>query len=127
MIMDPSKEVSLYIATFPKATQLLLKELRNCITSTIPKATEVISYGMPAYKQHGVLVYFAAYKNHIGFYPTANGIKQFESEFGKYKFSKGAIQFPLDEKLPLNLIIKMVKFRAKEDLAKFQLKQKSGK
>ena len=127
MIMDPSKEVSLYIATFPKATQLLLKELRNCITSTIPKATEVISYGMPAYKQHGVLVYFAAYKNHIGFYPTANGIKQFESEFGKYKFSKGAIQFPLDEKLPLKLIIKMVKFRAKEDLAKFQLKQKSGK
>ena len=125
--MDPSKEVSLYIATFPKATQLLLKELRECIASTIPNATEVISYGMPAYKLHGVLVYFAAYQNHIGFYPTANGIKQFESEFGKYKFSKGAVQFPLDEKLPLKLIVKIVKFRAKEDLAKFQLKQKSGK
>lgn len=125
--MVPSKEVSLYIATFPKATQVLLKELRDCIATTIPNATELISYGMPAYKQHGVLVYFAAYKNHIGFYPTANGIKQFESEFGQYKFSKGAVQFPLDEKLPLKLIIKMVKFRAKEDLAKFQLKQKSGK
>lgn len=125
--MEPSKEVSLYIATFPKATQLLLKELRECIASTIPNATEVISYGMPAYKLHGVLVYFAAYQNHIGFYPTANGIKQFESEFGKYKFSKGAVQFPLDEKLPLKLIVKIVKFRAKEDLAKFQLKQKSGK
>ena len=118
--MVPSKEVSLYIATFPKATQALLKELRECIARTIPNATELISYGMPAYKQHGVLVYFAAYKNHIGFYPTANGIKQFESEFGQYKFSKGAVQFPLDEKLPLKLIIKMVKFRAKEDLAKFQ-------
>ena len=125
--MVPSKEVSLYIASFPKATQALLKELRECIATTIPNSTELISYGMPAYKQHGVLVYFAAYKNHIGFYPTANGIKQFESEFGQYKFSKGAVQFPSDEKLPLKLIIKMVKFRAKEDLAKFQLKQKSGK
>ena len=120
--MEPSKEVSLYITTFPKATQVLLKELRECITSTIPNATEVISYGMPAYKQHGVLVYFAAYQNHIGFYPTPNGIKQFESEFGKYKYSKGAVQFPLDEKLPFKLIIKMVKFRAKEDLAKFNKK-----
>ncbi|MEY3842827.1 MAG: hypothetical protein RIR80_398 [Bacteroidota bacterium] len=120
--MVPSKEVSLYIATFPKATQALLKELRECIATTIPNATELISYGMPAYKQHGVLVYFAAYKNHIGFYPTANGIKQFESEFGQYKFSKGAVQFPIDEKLPLKLIIKMVKFRAKEDLAKFNKK-----
>ena len=125
--MVRSKEVSLYIASFPKATQALLKELRECIATTIPNATELISYGMPAYKQHGVLVYFAAYKNHIGFYPTANGIKQFESEFGQYKYSKGAVQFPLDEKLPLKLIIKMVKFRAKEDLAKFKLKQKSGK
>ncbi|MFY8171081.1 MAG: iron chaperone [Sphingobacteriaceae bacterium] len=120
--MVPSKEVSLYITTFPKATQVLLKELRECITSTIPNATEVISYGMPAYKQHGVLVYFAAYQNHIGFYPTPNGIKQFESEFGKYKYSKGAVQFQLDEKLPFKLIIKMVKFRAKEDLAKFNKK-----
>jgi uncharacterized protein YdhG (YjbR/CyaY superfamily) len=120
--MEPSKEVSLYIATFPKTTQVLLKELRECIATTIPNATEVISYGMPAYKQHGVLVYFAAYQNHIGFYPTPNGIKQFESEFGKYKFSKGAVQFPLDEKLPLKLIIKMVKFRAKKDLAKFKKK-----
>ena len=66
--------------------------------------------------------FFAAYQNHIGFYPTPNGIKQFESEFGKYKFSKGAVQFPLDDKLPLKLIIKMVKFRAKEDLAKFKKK-----
>jgi uncharacterized protein YdhG (YjbR/CyaY superfamily) len=125
--MEPSKEVSLYIATFPKATQALLKELRGCIATTIPNATELISYGMPAYKQNGVLVYYAAYQNHIGFYPTPNGIKAFESQLLKYKYSKGAVQFPLTQKLPIQLIIKMVKFRAKEDLAKFKLKQKSGK
>lgn len=120
--MEPSKEVSQYIATFPKATQAHLKELRECIAATIPNAIEVISYGMPAYKQHGVLVYFAAYQNHIGFYPTPNGIKQFESEFGQFKYSKAAVQFPLVQKLPIKLITKMVKFRVKEDLAKFNKK-----
>ena len=115
-----SKEVDQYIAAFPKTTQALLKELRVIIVATIPNATELISYGMPAYKQHGVLVYFAAYQNHIGFYPTPNGIKAFESQLLKYKYSKGAVQFPLTQKLPIQLIIKMVKFRAKEDLAKFK-------
>jgi len=90
---------------------LLLQELRSIIKKAAPQAEEVISYKMPAYKQNGMLVYFAGYKNHVGFYPTSTGIKNFSHEFGKYKWSKGAVQFPLNEKLPIALIIKIVKHR----------------
>jgi uncharacterized protein YdhG (YjbR/CyaY superfamily) len=79
---------------------------------------------MPAYKYKGMLVYFAGYKNHIGLYPTASGVKVFEKELAKYKTSKGAIQFPLDKSLPLPLIKKIIKYRVKENEKKEELKLK---
>lgn len=110
--------IDLYIATFPKEVQLRLEEIRTIIRKAAPKSEEVISYGMPAYKIHSVLVYFAGYKSHIGFYPTGDGIKAFENQFEKYKWSKGAVQFPLDRKLPVKLITAMVKYRIKADSEK---------
>lgn len=119
------KSVSEYIGLQIPSTQALLKQLRECILKAAPKAEEGISYQMPAYKLNGPVVYFAAYKNHIGLYPTASGINEFEKELSTYKTSKGAIQFPLDKKLPLTLITKIVKFKVKENLEKTKLK--SGK
>lgn len=107
-----------YIATFPKPTQALLQQVRAIIQKAAPKAEEVISYGMPAYKQEGMLVYFAGYAQHIGFYPTASGISAFQKEIAKYKHSKGAVQFPLDWPLPAALITRIVKFKLKENLDK---------
>ncbi|MEP6749454.1 MAG: DUF1801 domain-containing protein [Bacteroidota bacterium] len=108
------KEVDAYISGFPKETQALLKQLRATIIKAAPKAEEVITYKMPAYKQNGMLVFFAGYKNHIGFYPTASGIANFTKEVSAFKNSKGAVQFPLDEPLPLKLITQIVKFKVKE-------------
>ena len=110
--------IDLYISTFPKEVQIRLEEIRTIIRKAAPKAEEVISYGMPAYKIHAVLVYFAGYKNHIGFYPTGEGIKAFEDQLEKFKWSKGAVQFPLDQKLPVKLITAMVKYRIKSDAEK---------
>ena len=99
-----------------EAVQVKLEQLRKAIKQAAPKATETISYGMPAFKQNKVLVYYAAYKAHIGFYPTPNAIVAFKAELTKYKTSKGAIQFPINDPLPLTLIKKMVKFRLEEDM-----------
>ena len=118
--------IDLYIAKFPKEVQHRLNEIRTIIRKAAPKSEEVISYGMPAYKIHAVLVYFAGYKNHIGFYPTGDGIKAFEDQLEKYKWSKGAVQFPLDQKLPVKLITGMVKYRIKSDTEK-AAEKKSGK
>lgn len=107
-----------YISLFPKDVQAILESLRQTIRKAAPKAEEAISYQMPTFKLNGNLVHFAAYKNHVGFYPTPSGIEAFKKELSKYKNSKGAVQFPIDEKLPLGLITKIVKFRVKEDLAK---------
>ena len=112
---------------FPNDTQVLLTQLRNLIRESIPEDQEIISYNMPAYKYYGMLVYFAGYKSHIGFYPKASGVKFFEKELSKYKTSKGAIQFPLDKKLPLPIIKKIVKFRVKENEVKAELKLKKKK
>jgi uncharacterized protein YdhG (YjbR/CyaY superfamily) len=109
------KNVAEYIADFPVETQLILEELRETIKKAAPEAEEVISYKMPAYKLHGVLVYFAAYKKHIGFYPTSLGIKAFEKELSGYKTSKGAVQFPIDRALPFDLISKIVVSRVTEN------------
>ena len=100
-----------YIALFPKNVQQLLNQLRKTIKTAAPKADEIISYGMPGYKQNGMLVYFAAYKNHIGFYGTPQGHKAFEKELAIYKSGKGSVQFPLDKPLPLKVITKIVQFR----------------
>lgn len=114
-----------YIAAFPKEVQLLLNQMRKTIKAAAPKAEECISYQMPACKQNGMLVYFAGYKNHIGFYPTSSGIEYFKKEIEKYKWSKGAVQFSIDKPLPLALVTKMVKFRVKENQNKASLKTNS--
>jgi uncharacterized protein YdhG (YjbR/CyaY superfamily) len=111
-----SNEIDLYIETFPENVQVLLQELRAIIKKTAPNAEEIMSYKMPAYKQHGRLVYFAAFKNHIGFYPHTYPIIHFKEDLKEYKTSKGAIQFALDKPLPKELITRIVEYRVKEDL-----------
>src|SRR4051794_7148712 len=108
------KIVDEYISTFPASTRKILQEVRKTIHAAAPQVEDVISYNMPAVKFKGVLVYYAAYEKHIGFYPTASGIETFKNQLNDYKFSKGAIQFPIDEPMPLDLITKIVKFRLKE-------------
>jgi uncharacterized protein YdhG (YjbR/CyaY superfamily) len=107
-------EIDQYIAGFPDHTRELLTQLRKTIQTAAPEAKEVISWSMPAFKQNGILVFYAAYKNHIGFYPTASGIEAFKTELSSYKWSKGTIQFPLDKPLPLELITKIVRHRILE-------------
>jgi uncharacterized protein YdhG (YjbR/CyaY superfamily) len=107
-----------YHALFPIHIQKILQQLRSVIKQTAPQLSEVISYGMPAFKQNNVLVYYAAYKKHIGFYPTAAPIQVFRNELKKFKTSKGAIQFPINQALPLSLIKKIVTFRLKKDFEK---------
>ena len=109
------KDIDQYIALQPVSIQKKLKDLRSAIRSVAPSAKEVISYNMPAFKLNNVLVYFAACKNHIGFYPTGTGVAAFEKELGELKYSKGAIQFPVDEPLPMSLVKRIVKFRVKFD------------
>ena len=118
------KTVNEYHATFPPGTRKKLKDLNAAIKKAAPDAEELISYNMPAFKFQGVLVYYAGYKNHIGFYPTGSGITAFEKELTGYKTSKGTVQFPLDASLPLSLITRIVKFRVKENLQKAEMKKK---
>lgn len=124
MITIKAKNVDEYIAAFPGATQQLLKQMRATIRKAAPDAEEVISYGMPGYKLNGVLVYFAGYENHIGFYSTPTGNDAFTKQLAAYKTGKGSVQFPLDKPLPLALITRIVKFRAKENLLKAKAKKK---
>lgn len=121
----PIKDADSYIAAQPEATRLVLEQLRQIIKEIVPEAEEVISYQMPAFKQNGVLVWYAGYKKHVGFYPSSKPIEVFKDELSVYKTSKGAIQFPLDKLLPVELITKIVNFRVNENLAKaFTKKQK---
>ena len=101
-----------------KEIQLLLNSLRITIKNAAPNATEKICYKIPTFYLNGNLVHFAAYKNHIGFYPTSSGISAFQGELGKYQTSKGAVQFPIDKPLPHTLISKIVKFRVTEQQAR---------
>ena len=117
------KTVDEYFSAFPASTRKILQEVRRTIKQAAPQAEEVISYNMPAFKWHGILVYYAAYKKHIGFYPTASGIKTFQNEIAKYENSKGAVQFPIDQPMPVDLITKMVKFRMKENEQKEKAKK----
>lgn len=112
------KNVDDYIATFPTDMQLLLEQLRSAIKKAAPKAEEGISYQMPAYKYYGMLMFFAGYKSHIGFYPTPSGIEKFKKELSGYDGAKGSVQFPIDKPLPLSLVSKMVKFKIKENQSK---------
>ncbi len=117
--MRTSKEIEnidQYIATFPKDIQSILNELRQTIKESAPEAEEAIRYQMPTFRLNGNLLHFAAYKNHIGFYPTPTGIEAFKSELAKYEVSKGTIKFPLNKQIPLDLIRKIVKYRVQENL-----------
>lgn len=110
-----------YIALQPVQVREQLELFRYAIKKAAPKAEELISYGMPAFKYHGVLVYFAVYKKHYGFYPMPKTIEAFKSKLKSYKQSKGAVQFPIDRPLPLKLIGEMVKYRVKLNLEKVKL------
>jgi uncharacterized protein YdhG (YjbR/CyaY superfamily) len=105
-----------YIAQFPSDVQTIMNKLRSVIKETAPQAQERISYGMPGFYFKGMLVWFGGYKNHIGFYPTGEGVEAFKSELGGYKISKGAIQLPLDQPIPYDLVRKIVKNRLKANL-----------
>lgn len=118
-----AKDVDEYVAAQPKSIRVILNKLRATIKAGAPKAEEVISYQMPAYKHHGMLVYFAAWPKHIGFYPTPGGIKAFEKELSAYEGSKGAIKFPIDKTIPFSLIRKIVKYRVQENEMKASVKK----
>lgn len=114
------KTIDEYIAAFPKDVQSVLQELRQVIREATPEAEEAISYGMPAFKLHGrSLVFFAAWKNHVGFYPSGpSAIEAFKKELSPFKQSKGTVQFPLDKPIPFDLVKKIVEFRVKENESK---------
>lgn len=118
------ESVDAYISTFPSDTQNKLQTLRQCIRKAAPKAEEIISYRMPAYRYHGVLVNFAGYKNHIGFYPTGSGVQEFKKELSVYKGAKGSVQFPIDQPVPTTLVARIVKFRLRENESKLAIKSK---
>lgn len=111
-----------YILQFSPEVQELLTSLRNAIKEAAPDAEEKISYQMPAFVLQGILVYFGAHKNHIGFYPTASGIEAFRHELSGFKSSKGSVQFPFDKLLPYDLIREIVKFRVAENIKKAEAK-----
>ena len=119
--MEPRKgfkTIDEYIATFPRNVQSILQELRQVIRDCAPEAREAISYQIPAFKLKDNLVFFAAFKNHIGFYPTPSAIEAFKEKLSSYEVSKGAVRFPLSEPIPFDLVREMVTFRLKENLAK---------
>ncbi len=111
-----------YIAGFPKDVQKILEQVRSTIKKAAPDAEEKISYAIPTFTLNGNLVHFAAFKNHIGFYPAPTGSEAFKKELSVYKTGKGSVQFQLDKPMPFELIIKIVKFRVQENLKKAQLK-----
>ncbi len=112
------KDIDEYLERRSREDQRLLGQMRATIQKAAPEATEKISYGIPTFHLNGNLVHFAAFPNHIGFYPTSSGIAAFKKELGGYKWSKGAVQFPKDKPLPLALVTKIVKFRVKENVEK---------
>lgn len=116
--MTKPKSTDEYIATFPKDIQRILEEVRALIKETAPDATELISYSMPAFKPDGMLVWYGAHSNHIGFYPKASAIEVFKKEISAYKWAKGSVQFPFDKPMPVDLITRIVKFRVVENLQK---------
>lgn len=129
--MDSSKNtfttIDEYIALFPEDVQKKLKELRKVIKAAAPDAVEKISYQMPTFFLEGNLVHFAAYKNHIGFYPAPRGIEAFAEELSIYESSKGTAKFPIDKPLPLDLVSKIVKFRVTENLQKAETQKNQSK
>jgi len=118
--MSPIKQnispIDKYISRFPKETKIILENIRRTIKTIIPTAEESISYGIPTFDLNGKhLVHFAAYKKHIGFYPTPSGISAFRKELSEFEFARGSVRFPLDKPIPFGLIKKIVRFRVREN------------
>jgi len=120
------KTMDEYINTFPKDVQRILNELRQTIKEVAPEAEETLNYQIPTFTLHGNLVHFAAFENHIGFYPTPSGMEAFKQELSGYKGAKGSVQFPIDQALPLPLIRRIVEYRVKENMER-QHKKKSSR
>ena len=114
-----------YIAGFPRDVQAVLNEIRNTIRKAAPDAAEALKYRIPTFVLHENLVHFAAFKNHIGFYPAPSGVEAFKQELSRYEGAKGSVQFPIDKPMPLKLIEKIVKFRAKEARGKSAARKKA--
>ena len=129
MTTSKPKDIDEYIARFPLDIQEILEQIRVTIKKVVPEAEETISYGIPTFNLNGTyLIYFAAYKKHIGFYPVPVEIDQVDKGFASYKTSgKGTIQFPLNKPMPLNLITKLVKFKVKENIEKARIKKQKKK
>lgn len=117
--------ISEYIEIFPEDVRKILNKIRATIQKAAPKAEETISYQIPTFRLNGNLVHFAAYKNHIGFYPTSSVILKFKKELSAYKTSRGTVQFPLNQPVPYRLISQIVKFRMKENSEKAKRKKKN--
>ncbi len=123
-VQDLPKDIDEYIAGFPPEVKEILEQIRITIREAAPDAKEAIKYRMPTFVLNENLVHFAAYKNHVGFYPTPSGIEKFKDELSSYKNAKGSVQFPIDKPIPLKLIRKIVAFRVKEIQAKASEKKK---
>jgi uncharacterized protein YdhG (YjbR/CyaY superfamily) len=124
MKTNHAETIDEYIAGFPKDVQKKLESIRTVIRKAAPKAEEAIKYAIPTFVLNGNLVHFAAFKNHIGFYPAPMGLKEFEKELAAYAGGKGSVQFPINEPMPLSLITKIVKFRVQQNTAKAKSKPK---
>jgi uncharacterized protein YdhG (YjbR/CyaY superfamily) len=116
------KDIDEYIARFPPEIQRLLTNIRVTVRAAAPEAQETISYQMPAFALNGILVYFAAFKNHIGFFPTGAGVEAFKDELAAYATSKGTVRFPLDKPIPFDLISRIVTLRVKQNQERAQAK-----
>ena len=121
------KTIDEYISQFPPEVQEILNKLRKVIKEAAPEAEEKLSYQMPTFYLKGNLVHFAAYKNHIGFYPTPSGIEAFRDKLSAYRGAKGSVQFPIDKPLPYELVSEIVKFRVAENTKQAEIKMKKKK
>lgn len=126
MQQSTPRNIDEYIAGFPNDVQEILQKIRKSIRKAAPDAEETIKYQMPTFTLRGNLVYFAAWKKHVGFYPMPTGIEEFKEELSVYQGAKGSIKFPLDKPIPFELIGKIMKFRVKENLERAQAKGKKN-
>ena len=122
-----AKDIDEYIAGFPQEVQEILQKVRSTIRKAAPEAEEAIKYQIPTFVLKGNLVHFAAFKNHIGFYPAPRGIEEFKEELAAYKGAKGSVQFPLDQPIPYDLIDRIVRFRVQDNLEQAENKKKKRK
>lgn len=125
--MKKPANIDEYIASFDSEIQNLLELFRGTVKQVAPEATETISYGMPAFKQNGMLIWFAAHTNHIGFYPRASAIEKFRKELSDFKSAKGSVQFPMNKPLPVDIIRQIVQFRLMENMQKIVVKKTKAK